>query len=531
MTFKINPKIIENDDVEITTDADGALSIVHKPSSQKLGLDPDGTLNTPAVDTDSAAVTNDVTAGSVDTEELNATTHNGIRFASSPDDVNNQFAQLPSWGGKVVLIPGQYTDADWTERIEFPDTVRSYYQLDMSGSHIDIDSFTPNKAYIFKPIGTESEQKTIDFHGPSFINLMDHADPPAFAELNNITNSRIYIPGGRGPVDAVVRNHATAETGSQHMTRYYVNWRQCQVGYEILDAGVSNDRSFYYGQISNIRDTGTILDRGHQNEFWVQHEKGETGYNTTAYKFAPGCRSNKIHLTHSSPTIDTVLDIQGSGNQILHPLRVGSDEALGTSKLTVRPSHWVLPGAFETESFAFSNDWLPQHDTTGDGTTQLTNYGTAEINAGSTDGNVQHITSASRISSSSTPFLLYCELNENVDSNAIYRFGAWDDSNNYVMFVADYDNNVNWRAQIVVGGVLEADVDTGISLDGSSRRFMNLRVSETSQAFGLDREHVAETAVDVSSFSLPKYRAEVEVAGSPPSSRNAYINVIEQMSR
>ncbi|QRV14228.1 hypothetical protein JMJ58_14930 [Haloterrigena salifodinae] len=474
----------------------------------------DGTYDPADWDDPDITVTN-VYADAVHTEEVNK-----IKWATSPDEITTKFNELPSYGGIVRLVPGDYTDADWSNKIVIPTEENAVYGLDMSGSRIVLDSFSPTGEYILRDTDSNvTEPQPVNIIGPSVFDVSAVTDPPNCATLWDIAMSRVWFPRLEGGFDWCVESKTNE--GSGHWNTLGVMAKQVNNGIRIHGNTISNDRNIIYGQIMRLADGGVAcqIDDGSHNQIYVQPENEQDGASATGIEILGPDSSwgNTVWNTHTAGLrITRPLHIEGRHTKLKFPAQA-VNKVFNGSEAAINPRNIESP-LFTKTCAEFSADYRPLFDTTGDGSTSLTNFNRVALDAGTTDGNVQPLQTPSRVGLLSSSIVLYSRnrISGETGSGARYSVGLWVDNSNYVMFVADGSNS-NWLAEVVVGGTTEASVDTGQPIDTGIHRF-HLNLGETEQAFMFDRQTVATTSVDISSFSAPeRHRVAAEVNGSPAS--------------
>ncbi|MFC6825648.1 hypothetical protein [Halopelagius fulvigenes] len=418
---------------------------------------------------------------------------------------------LPPCGGIVGLEPGAYGDGQdnpdghWTQTLSLPDTDYSTYTLDFRGSDIDIDSFTGNF------IESKGIGNTVNIYGPGSFDVADVDDPGDVLHLCDISSSTIHWPKCRGPVDAIIRKRAQQISG--HMNRICVSGTGMQRGIIIGDEDdpQTSDRSFWWGQLNQIEDVGVHVAKGQSNHLFVQAEGDKQGHEATGYRIDWG--QNFVYNNHSKTT--TPFDIRA---QTFFPTMPGR-AAWSGSRLATPPN---MTAAVHGETTAhwdhFVTDTVSQYDTTGD--VAVNRWGDLRIRG---DGQPASCATAGRVTTPHRNTLVSASITRDTDSDATVRFGFYESEQNHAMLVADPVANTTWHAVVVVDGVEQANVDTGVSLS-VSRRELTAQQEADAQRFGIMTERVdangypkyaytvADTDVDISSITTPRIRVDITPA-------------------
>lgn len=437
----------------------------------------------------------------------------GVRYATTPNNINTQFNKLPDYGGWVRLLPGIYTDSDFSRPIVIPSSKDTFYGLDLSGAQISISSFTG--PYFVRSSTTGVPGQPIIIKGPSILDVTDVEEPGIGVQLWDTINSFIYMPRMVGNFDVAIDMRADQSSG--HMNQISALVSGAEIGYRI---GVetdsqTRDRSFFYGQINEIQDTGVEINKGRNNQFYVQPENGIGG--ATGYRVrSPG---NIIHLAHGGPPIDTPLDVQAARTTIALPdLDVPVSGLLTNSRLGIRPSNVRMPQVQRTLWY-YANDYRPLADMGGTGASHpIDDFNNLLLNAGEREGNNVYHQTPSSVGDYANGVLLYTRMKVTQTDAAVYRYGAWTDEQNYAQFINDTTVSPNWHVRIKVGGAVQTNFDTGIPKTESMREFICWLTNDIQRWF-IDYKLVAETSVDISKIPQPKRgRIEAIVRDTPSSS-------------
>lgn len=470
-----------------------------------------------------------VTADSIDKDE-----YSNVKVASSPEDIQSKIDELPPEGGRVVLQPGVYEDD------ELPDTTVSIpgpsndatYELNCYGSKWVYSSATPDP--IFERVSDGSKARPIDFTSPVIDgSALSNADAGTVAHLRDYQNSKVWIPYALGEFDVVLKTDAINGSGHGNHNKVFGKKMDKGVVVEAADNAQTDDRSFYYGQLTRIGHTGIELKNSMHNHFYIQPENARTstsGTQTAGYRVRESAKYNTIHMFHRG--CDDPLDIRA-------PTRIvyegGVTDNLKKSKLYLRPEMIDVPDISTTVE-DFSTDALAVNDNSS-GANQ-TPYSSIRLDAGTSDTNTEYFASGGRLGNLSTePWLCWGTIDPETTSSAVHRFGLYRGAGEYAMFVGDADTNANWQIEISVDGAVQNTVDTGVSVSsGPTEMCVNFVDSSQTyqdqdgntvnleQKWWIDNTLVATTTFDTSGWNNPLgLRADLTVSGSPSSNRTMEI--------
>lgn len=179
MTFRINPDLIENNDVEIVTE-NGELVIRHVPTGQTVALDDAGTFSATALDTSSASVTNDVSAGAIDAADA--------RINGRPVSMNDSVE---------VNVPTDYDTIQAAIDDLLPYAVTHEVVIRPEAGHTEGDIRIPD--YQVGVHDQEAGDGTTRTRSGGLTIRGVHSDPTE-VEVNSI-----YVAGGAGPSDPQIR--------------------------------------------------------------------------------------------------------------------------------------------------------------------------------------------------------------------------------------------------------------------------------------------------------------------------------------
>lgn len=460
-------------------------------------------------------------AASVTTDDLNS-----IHWADNLDEIDDLLNNtLPSHGGVVKLTPGSYTDSDWSQRIDIPNNDDSHYVIDMRGSTIDLGSFSPTTAYILKSSAGTLSQRSVEIYGPKIMDVQDVTDPPGFIQVDDIENSRVYVPGGRGAVDFVVKNVQTQ--GSGHMNKMSAQWRSPLKGYIIEGSGVSNDRSFYWGQIQNISNIGIEAINAQNNHFYAQPESGQGS--AVGYDLDTDSDNNWIWMAHQN--LATPLDVEGVGNHVGWLLTAGAGrDVLRDSKPGIRPKNWHAGSTWMKQWHTFQTDETAILSDSGDGSVSVNNFTLCNISAGGSDGNSHSLNSTSRPGIIGSGYLLFFNFKLNTATNAIYRIGIGSGSSNWLGLLADSsDADGNWHFKHVDGGTDQTDTetDTATSQD-TGKHTVKMMIENGQQEIFYDGAHI-HSATETINLNAGDQSVHMEAENSGGTSARLDIHQFEYM--
>lgn len=464
-----------------------------------------------------------VSLGDATAESVNTGRFNSVKWAYSPDEIQEILESLPDWGGVVRLVPDEYTDEDWTEPIKIPERIGRTVAIDMSGSKIDLDTFDPGEAYIQRPKPNGPNPITFHVQGPDYWSVSDLNDPPTAIEAWDIRLSRICLPYLSGQFEYAVEKHAANSSG--HFNDIRAFGFDLRNGFRIGkdSASQTSDRSYYIGQFANITDRGVWVDNGKWNFLTVQVENVDGTGEGIGYYIGDGNKrgSNTVQITERGATTpfyilnpSTKFDLpNGISYEVWQDSRVHSAASIDSGGLS---------------GFDFDFDVIdhrPLLDVVGSGTDTLRDFGALRLNAGQTDGQKRVLQANENSLGPGSQFgfgrVLSTLFSAVAGPNTLFRLSVWDDSNNYTALEHDPVSHSNWRLKVVEGGVEEENIDTGVPLtagtggiqvsvaDGGNQQYATLR-ENGGDAFGL-----VEAAVDTTGFGRRRARAEVICDGSP----------------
>lgn len=378
----------------------------------------------------------DVFASKIDAGSIRTNSANNVKWAESPNEINELLDELPPHGGTIKLVPGEYGDDDWSRTIEIPaggDPIAAY-GIDMSGSRINLTEQIDGP-YIYKPPASEADHPSagnaaVHIHGPNRMFVDKVTDPGPVMKLWDTGANQIYWPHVYGPVEWVYEDRSG--NGSGHWSQVYVKGVNPRGGIKVGEEGddQTTDRCIYYGQFNNIIDVGVEVNWGQSNHFFVQPENGDPDEPKPAVGYRIRFSGNTIWNWHSGDNIHS-LDI-AAPYTIIRPYGSTTPTVSGLRKLTMSvPPRNIIGGRAVKHVDTFNSFDFDHYELIEEGNARVVrrdSFSRITLNAGQTDGDVAGFQDRCGVGSTQDGAVASWTFNPYNSGDRIDRFGLVDKS-------------------------------------------------------------------------------------------------------